>query len=124
MNAKTYGPDVKARALAALLTGERVRVVAREHGIPEGTVKSWRHRLRTGKMQPEKKGRAGVLLLGYLRTSLRSLIAQSEHLAERTREIPAGQLALLYGRLFDRTLRMLELAEGLRTLDAGKKGAA
>lgn len=62
-------------------------------------------------------------MLGYLETSLRSLIAQSEHLADRVGEIPAGRLAIFYGVLFDRTLRMLELAPAL-TGDRGEGGGS
>ncbi|MGH3147293.1 MAG: helix-turn-helix domain-containing protein [Rubrobacter sp.] len=54
----SYTPEAKARALAALLSGERPRVVAREFGIPESTVTTWRHRLKAGKLRHEKKGGA------------------------------------------------------------------
>jgi transposase-like protein len=93
MKARSYGPEDKARALAGLLCGERVRVLSRRHGIPEGTVKSWRHRLKTGRMQPEKKGRAGNLLLEHTRALLRSLIVQGGHLSgpARIQEIPAKE---------------------------------
>ncbi|MEJ7815476.1 MAG: helix-turn-helix domain-containing protein [Rubrobacter sp.] len=115
MITKNYGPEDKARALAGLLCGERVRVVSRQHGIPEGTVKSWRHRLKTGRMQPEKKGRAGGLLLEHTRALLRSLIVQGGHPSdpERIREVPAKELAIFWGTLFDRTMRMLELYPAL-----------
>jgi hypothetical protein len=43
---------------------------------------------------------------------LRTLAADSEQLADpdALREIPPGQLAIIYWTLFDRTLRVLELA--------------
>jgi hypothetical protein len=52
------------------------------------------------------------LLLDYLEALLRTLAADSERLADpdALREIRAGQLAIIYGTLFDRTLRVLELA--------------
>ncbi len=122
MKARSYGPEDKARALAGLLCGERVRVLSRRHGIPEGTVKSWRHRLKTGRMQPEKKGRAGNLLLEHTRALLRSLIVQGGHLSgpARIQEIPAKEFAIFWGTLFDRTMRMLELAPAF--MDRGEGG--
>jgi transposase-like protein len=115
----SYSPEAKAQAIASLLVGERPRVVAREYGIPESTVTTWRHRLKNGRLRHEKKdgepspgGSPGGLLLDYLGTLLRGLVADSERLADpdALREIPPGQLAVIYGTLFDRTLRVLELA--------------
>lgn len=125
MKAKTYGQDEKARALSALIAGERVRVVARRYGIPEGTVKSWRYRLKTGRMQPEKKGRFGVLLRAHTEELLRSLAAQSDHLRDPGRivEIPTKDLAILWGSLFDRTMRMLELYPALTAWPGAPPGS-
>jgi hypothetical protein len=57
-------------------------------------------------------GEPGGFLLDYLKTLLGTLAADSERLADPdlVRKIPAGQLAITYGTLFDRTLRVLELA--------------
>ena len=52
----TYGEETKAAAMAALLAGGRVREVARDFGVPEGTAKSWRHRLKNGRVATLKKG--------------------------------------------------------------------
>ncbi len=116
---RTYTPRKKAAALAALLVGGRVCVVAREHGIPENTIKTWRRRLRTGQLKPEKKGTgngAGVslepLLYEYLETLISSLVSQSREFVDsgRFREMRADKVAILYGTLFDQTMRALELA--------------
>lgn len=115
---RTYSPQKKAAALAALLVGGRVCVVAREHDIPLNTVKTWRRRLRTGQLKPEKKGTGrgaavplGPLLSKYLEASVRSLIAQSREFSnhERVREMNAGEVAIFHGTLFDQTMRTLEL---------------
>jgi transposase-like protein len=117
----SYPPDVKARAITALLVGERPRIVAREYGIPESTVTTWRHRLKNGKLRHKKKDGGltlfGELLVEHLEASLRSLIAKTEHLAEPAllREMGAHRLAVLYGSLFDQTIRMLELLLGSRS---------
>ena len=124
--APSYPPEAKARAVAALLLGGRPRVVAREHGIPESTVTTWRHRLKTGKLRHEKKGGGrsdfGELLMEHLEASLRSLIAQSEQAAdpEWIARQRAGDLAVLFGILFDGTLRTFELLPAfLRSLRDG-----
>lgn len=117
---RTYSAQKKAAAIAALLVGGRVCVVAREHGIPENTIKTWRRRLRTGELKPEKK-RAGVgvslgpLLYEYLEALITSLISQSQELvsSDRFREMDAGETAIFYGTLLDQTMRMLELLRPL-----------
>ncbi len=103
---------VRARATAALLVGERPAAVARDLGVPAGTVRSWKRRIKTGGVATLKKGDAGPLILAYLEASLGSLIAQARRLSdpEALRETPAGELAALFGALFDRTMRALELA--------------
>ena len=110
-----YGEGTKAAAMAALLVGGRVREVARAHGVLEGTVKSWRHRLKNGRVATLKKGAFGGLLLAYLEATLRALIAQSEELSDhdRLRGMGGREAAVLFGTLFDRTMRMLELAPAL-----------
>lgn len=111
----TYGEETKAAAMAALLAGGRVRRVALEHGVPEGTVKSWRHRLKNGRVATLKKEQFGGLLMEHLEAALRSLIAQSEHLSDPgvLRGMRAGEAGVFFGTLCDRTMRMLELAPAL-----------
>ena len=118
MSSITHSSETKARALAALLMGERPAVISRNLGVPEGTVRSWKCRL---KKQPDatlkKRGSIafGELLMEHLETSLHSLIAQSKQMAdpEWIHRQPAGELAVLFGILFDRTMRVFELAEVL-----------
>jgi hypothetical protein len=102
------------------MVGDRPRAVARKYGIPESTVTTWRHRLKNGNLRHEKKSGAltpfGELLMEHLETVLRSLVVQTEHLAQRVllREMGAHRLAILYGSLFDQTMRMLELLPDAR----------
>lgn len=100
--------EMRARGIAALLCGERPAVVARDLGVPEGTVRSWKHRAKNRGIATLKKGDFGMLLAEHLEALIRSLLAQSDHLSARWSEIGAGDLALTFGLLFDRTLRMLE----------------
>lgn len=108
-----HAPEIRARGMVALLVGERPAVVARDLGVPEGTVRSWKHRLKNGTVATLKKGAFGGFLLEHLEASLRSLIAQSERLSdpEVLRQMSASELAILFGTLFDRTMRMLELSD-------------
>ena len=110
-----YGEETKAAAMAALLVGGRVREVARDFGVPEGTVKSWRYRLKNGRVATLKKGEFGGLLLEHLDALLRSLTERSGHLSDPDvlRGMRAGEAAVFFGALFDRTMRMLELAPAL-----------
>lgn len=115
MSARTYSKKTKASALAALLTGERPAVVARAFGVPEGTVRSWKHRLKTGGVATLKKGELDEMLFEYLEATLRSLVAEASHLVEgdRFREMRADELGIFFGVLFDRTFRMLEMWESV-----------
>jgi transposase-like protein len=107
-----HSPDIRARATAALLVGERPAVVARDLGVPEGTVRSWKHRIKNGSYATLKKAGFGGLLMDHLEAMLRSLIGQSRAMREPRflEQMPADELAVLFGTLFDRTMRMLDLA--------------
>jgi transposase len=103
--------ELRARGTAALLCGERPVVVARDLGVPEGTVRSWKHRAKNRGIATLKKGDFGVLLTKHLEALIHSLLAQSRELSGRWSEVGAGDLAITFGVLFDRTMRMLELQE-------------
>jgi hypothetical protein len=110
---KGAAAELRASGLAALLCGERPAVVARDLGVPEGTVRSWKHRAKGRRFATLKKGDFGALLAEHLGALIRSLLAQSRELSARWPEMGAGDLALAFGLHFDRTLRMLELHESV-----------
>jgi hypothetical protein len=110
---KGAAAELKARGLTALLCDERPAVVARDLGVPEGTVRSWKLRAKGRGIATLKEGDFGTLLAGHLEVLIQSLLAQSRELSGRWSEMGAGELALAFGLLFDRTLRMLELHEGV-----------
>jgi len=105
---------LRARGVAALLCRERPAVVARDLGVPEGTARSWKHRAKNRGIATLKKGDFGALLTEQLEALIRSLLAQSRELSGRWSEMGVGHLALAFGHLFDRTMRMLELLGGAR----------
>jgi hypothetical protein len=82
--------------------------------MPEATVRTWKRRLKTAKGETLKKGDFGALLSEHLRVLIRPLIVQSRELSERWPGMGAGDLAFVFGLLFDRTMRMLELQEAAR----------
>jgi transposase-like protein len=111
-----YGDDTKGVALAALLAGNTPRRVAEEHGIPLNTVKSWRRRLKRGEIAAlHPKKRNDSLMHEYVESVLRSLIAQSSVMQDREwiYQQSASAAALLYGIVFDRTIRSLELLNSI-----------
>jgi hypothetical protein len=54
-----------------------------------------------------------TLLTAHLEALIRSRLVQSRELSGRWSEMGFGELAISFGVLFDRTLRMLELHEGV-----------
>ena len=74
--ARRYSDETKAEVMAALLTGQSVSEVAAEYEVPLGTVKSWKSRQSgspVATVATEKSEEIGTLLLGYLRSSLKTL---------------------------------------------------
>lgn len=115
----TYSPEIKAAVMAALLAGQGVAEIAAEYRLPEGTVKSWRSRLKrqdapVADVAPEKREEVGDLLLRYLRATLLTLEQQTVAFRdpEWLRKQPAGEVAVLHGVLTDKAIRLLEAMGG------------
>lgn len=118
---REYDASTKAAALSALLAGQRVDEVAAAYAIPEGTVKSWRARMKDASgaakdasVAPEKREQIGDLLIEYLHANLSALRKQQEVFADpawlRTQD--AGELAVLHGVMTDKAIRLLEALGG------------
>jgi transposase-like protein len=106
-----YDDNVKAAAMAALLTGQGVDKVAEEYQIPPSTLRGWKSKAKAqGHVPPQKKEAVGDLLVSYLETNLRTLKAQSEFFSDREwlKEQNAQELAVLHGVITDKTVRLLE----------------
>jgi transposase-like protein len=114
MARSTYSDEVKAAVMAALLAGQSLHVIAREHGVPIGTIRSWKSRMHGGhdvaSVTEERRQRIGMLLAEYLEESLQTLITQvrfarnEDWLAQQD----GSQFAVLYGVGADKALRILE----------------
>lgn len=125
---KVYPEEVKAQAMAALMTGQSVSSVAREYELPKGTVSRWKGEayevidegnadgsaiVRTQNVHEENED-VGSLLLTYLRSNLRALTVQAEVFADPQwlRGQEASQLAVLHGVMTDKAVRLLEAMSG------------
>lgn len=114
-----YSDQIKAQALAALLAGQSFSEVARQMGVPIGTLKSWKQRNADAldaavavdaTSATAKKERIGALLLDYAIATLETLKAQQKVFADEAwlREQSAGEVAVLHGVAFDKVVRLLE----------------
>jgi transposase-like protein len=109
--ARGYDPEVRAQAMAALLSGQGVTAVAQEYELPTSTVSRWRKQAR------EQAGRSddvGGLLLAYLAENLTTLRAQAIAFrdADWLREQGASEAGVLHGILCDKATRLLSALEG------------
>ena len=98
--------------MAALLSGQGVKEVAREYSIPPSTVSRWKKEARK---EAGRSDDVGELLLDYLRENLATLCAQArafrqpEWLADQD----ASSVAVLHGVMTDKAVRLLEAMEAV-----------
>ncbi len=116
----TIPDEVKAAALADLVFMSPGAVAAK-YGIKRGTVDSWKSRELPDQLSDLpvlasiKKQQIGALLLECLQANLNAQIAQS-YVASDPNYIqrqPAGELAVLYGVLSDKSVRIVDAARSL-----------
>ena len=111
MTRKRYSEETKAAVMAALLAGQSVSQVAKEYGIPKGTVSGWgRKSQEVASVTTQKKERIGELLVSYLSTSLETLEAQARMFKNEDwlRKQNAADVAVLHGVVTDKAIRLLE----------------
>ena len=131
--AQRHSDETKAAVMAALLAGQGIHEVAREFHLDASTVSRWRAKLPAAQQQAaaaataeREQGAAdefGQLLAGYLRSTLISLRAQTEHFGDPLwlKGQNAADLAVLHGVQTDKAIRLLEAAE---RADCGDGGGA
>ncbi len=122
MSARSYDPETKAAVLAALLEGQSVNAVAKDYGIPSGTVKSWKSRdlgEKVAKVATEKQVEIGDLLVKYMEESLKTLIAQLQIFRDPQwlKIQSASDAAVLHGVQTDKLMRMLEALNRAESTD-------
>lgn len=108
----TYSEATKAAVMAALLEGQSINKVAEKFNIPEGTVKYWKGKAKSGvgKVDPQKRERIGELVLAYLSTALETLEVQARMFQDEEwlRKQNAADVAVLHGVVTDKSIRLLE----------------
>lgn len=101
----------KAAVMAALLTGQSINYVAKEYKIPRGTVASWSRELqRDHTVSYEKRERIGDLIIDNVEAELVTMIAMQNVFTDEKwlRKQRASELAVLYGVIKDKNIRVLE----------------
>ena len=122
-----YSPETKAAVMAALLEGQGAHRVAADFKLPEGTVKTWRARMKAAdgsakasSVEPQKREEIGDLLIQYLHANLSTLRKQQavfgdpEWLAKQN----AADVAVLHGVMTDKAIRLLEALGGVGDVHA------
>lgn len=110
----TYGDDIKAAVMAALLTGQSISAVAKEYKVPSGTVSRWR--ADASEIIKEERAKKttpiDVLLFEYLQANLTALKKQTDVFSDEEwlKRQDASSVAVLHGVLADKAVRLLEAA--------------
>ena len=113
MSRTSYSDETKAQVMAALLAGQSVSKVAADLKIPYSTVGTWakeaRGLIRDSSIQ--KRERIGELVVDNVEAALEATKALANVFADESwiRKQEASQLAVLYGVLSDKTVRVLEM---------------
>lgn len=119
---KEYTTEVKAAVMAALMDGQSLRQVAREHGVPKGTVEHWGNEAKrivtsVSTVSDTKRERIGELLIDLLIAKIEAQTAISRHATDKAWlfKQDASALAMFYGVSDDKLVRLLEKFEGAGT---------
>jgi len=120
--AKEYSPEVKAAVMAALMDGQSLDRVSREHGVPKTTVWAWGKQAEgvisgVPNVPNIKKERIGDLLIDLLIAKLEAQIAMAEHSGDKEwlKGQDASALAMLLGVSDDKLIRLIEKYENGRS---------
>lgn len=112
---REYDEVTKAAAMAALLTGQSVSSVAKEYQLPKGTVSGWRR--QAGAMASgvagvatQKMERIGELIIDNVEAEFETMIAMQDVFTNQKwlEKQSASELAVLYGVIKDKAIRVLE----------------
>jgi transposase-like protein len=123
---KPINAEIKARALADFMRGMGVREVARKYTVSPETAGKW-HAQFTVQTQttPEQKQDMGDLLLDSTRQAVSGLTAIAQLIQRPTwlEKQDAQGIAILYGVLHDKTVRLLAAVHRAGVDDAGGPGS-
>lgn len=115
MPGRRYDDTTRAAALAALLSGEATRAVAKQFDVPWSTVRRWRAELMhrdLPALPAHIRASIGGMLAALLIEMLRTMALQQQVLRDGgwlSRQDAAG-MAVLHGVLTDKALRLIMAA--------------
>jgi Transposase len=107
-----YPPETRAAVVAAVLAGESVNKVSKRFGIGRATIVHWRDLAERPPASPalqQKKEALGEQVYGLLEDSIAALRFQLRATSNEAwiRAQSADQLAIFYGVLADKAIRLL-----------------
>lgn len=121
---RDYTPEVKAAVMAALLDGQSVSAISREHGVPRTTIIGWKQRATDPVFlavetvaTPKKSDLIPELVLDLMIARLQSQIALAQHCLDKKwlGKQNADALAILIGVQDDKLYRLLEALDRAQT---------
>lgn len=110
-NGREYDDVTKAAVMAALLEGQSINYCAKRYSIPRGTVASWSRNLpRNHTVSSEKRERIGSLIIDNVEAEFETMIAMQDVFTDKKwlEKQSASELAVLYGVIKDKAIRVLE----------------
>lgn len=112
---KAHSPETKSAVIAALLAGQGVNEVAASYGLDSGLVSRWKSAIPESQLQQvavEKKERLVDLIESHLIASLKGAAkcAEQAHNDDWRNKQSAENLAVFYGVLSDKSIRLVEIA--------------
>lgn len=111
-----YPEELKAVAMAALLSGQSINVVAEKYNIPRGTISAWATRERNAMrgndslITEDQQERIGALIIDNVEAMLETTKEMMDVFKEKAwlRKQSASEVAVLFGVIADKTYRLLE----------------
>lgn len=120
---KAHSPETRAAVISALLAGQGVNDVAATYGLDSGLVSRWKGTIPAKELQQvavEKKERLVDLIQAHLMASLKGATKCAEQANDDNwlRQQSAENLAVFYGVLSDKSIRLVEVGARLFGNDA------
>jgi len=114
MRGKPLSDETRAAVVAALLTGQAVNVIAREHGLNASTVSTIKKSLPQKQFElvrTESRSRLDDLLIDALATNLSAQAFLLDAVCDRNyvSKQSAEHISTLYGTIADKALRIIEI---------------
>lgn len=122
---KPHGPEVRAVVISALMAGQGVSEVAASFNISKATVSRLKKEIDSTTLEhieTVKKEKLIDLVESHLIASLRAAIQLAEQANDanwRSKQ-PASEIAVFYGVLSDKSIRLIEIAGKLLGQQSGE----